>query len=188
MLCRYPDDPYDRLWLKYPSSDTAGSRTLTSAQNVNASNPYCRDKAPVAVMSTALTWPKDNTGFTLPLSVSGGRNYVVLLWFAEIEPKAHIHSREFVVGVDGNWQDPIDILNVTKEIKYEAYEWGYGSIALSGTSAIALNATSRSALGPILNALEVYGVSDPVQPRTDMREGNYSLTWITIGTALNKNS
>ena len=143
-------------------------------------NTYSQDNAPVSVMNTALTWA-DSTGFTLPLDVSGDRNYVVLLWFAEIEEKAGL--REFVVGIDRNWQDPINIMNVTHRM-YEAYEWGYATIALSGTSTIAFNATDRSTLGPIINAMEVYEVSDPVQLRTAMQDGNHFLTWVTI-TATN---
>jgi hypothetical protein len=177
MLCRYPSDPYDRIWLKYPSSNAVGSTSVTSNGVVTVDNPYSRDKAPIEVMNTALTWPKDPI-FTLPLNVTGGGNYVVLLWFAEIEPQVVPGSREFVVGIDGNWQDPIDILSVTKA-KYQPYEWGYASVPLSETSTIALNATSTSIWEPILNAMEVYGVSDPVQPRTDMQDGNQFLTWTT---------
>lgn len=185
MLCSYPNDTYDRLWRKYPSSNAPGSRNLSAGQNVTLDKAYSRDEAPTAVMDMALTWPKNIT-FKLPLNVTGGRNYVVLLWFAEIELKAQPQSREFEVGIDENWQTPINILNVTNATKYRAYEWGYGSIALSGTSTIAFRATNRSSLGPILNAMEVYGISDPVQPRTDMQDGNQFLAWVTIAATNNK--
>ncbi|KAG0561392.1 hypothetical protein KC19_9G061400 [Ceratodon purpureus] len=167
---RHPDDKYDRLWRKYPRSNAPLSRLVSAprGQNVAVETPYSRDEAPAAVMNTALTWP---VNFIFPFNVTGGRNYVVLLWFAEMELTAQVQSRVFEVGIDENWQAPaIDILNVTKRIMYEAYEWGYGSIALSGTSTIAFRATTGSLLGPILNAMEVYEVSDPVQPRTDMQD------------------
>lgn len=131
---------------------------------------YCRDEPPEEVLKTAVAWPKDVV-FTLPFNVSGGRNYVVLLWFAETDAQAQTKSREFEVGIDGNWQQPINIRSVTGALN-QGYEWGYASVVLSDTSAISLRATNRSELGPILNGLEVYAVSDPVQPRTDLQDGN----------------
>lgn len=100
---------------------------------------------------------------------------MVLLWFADIDPDLERNpalTREFEVGIDGNWQAPINVVELAGGKQFEAYEWGYGSVALREGSYIAFQATEGSNLGPIVNALEVYGVSDPVRPRTDLRDGN----------------
>lgn len=132
---------------------------------------YCRDEAPEKVMRTAVAWAKDVV-FTLPFNVSGGLSYVVLLWFAETDAEAAASktTREFQVGIDGNWQEPIDVAATVAGLN-RGYEWGYASVTLTDASAIAFRATNRSELGPILNGLEVYAVSDPVQPRTDAQDG-----------------
>lgn len=148
------------------------SDTLTATHNVSVAQPFSRDEAPVEVMNTAVGLRMD-APLTFPLNVMGGRNYVVLLWLAEISPLALTQPREFEVGIDGNWQEPIDILARTGRVLYQAYEWGYPSVNLADSSTIAFRATNRSVLGPLLNGLEVYAVSDPVQPRTDEGDGNF---------------
>lgn len=169
-LCSFPNDIYDRHWFSF-SALNAPNTPITSPQNVSVTQPLSRDEAPVEVMNTALSLQKDSP-VTLPLGVTGGSNYVVLLWLAEIDTQALTSTREFEVGIDGNWQQPIEILDKTGRQLYQAYEWGFPSVNLADTSSIDFRATNRSILGPLINGMEVFAVSDPVQPRTDVGDGN----------------
>ncbi|KAG0603110.1 hypothetical protein M758_10G067600 [Ceratodon purpureus] len=162
----FPNDIYDRHWFSF-SALNAPNTPITSPQNVSVTQPLSRDEAPVEVMNTALSLQKDSP-VTLPLGVTGGSNYVVLLWLAEIDTQALTSTREFEVGIDGNWQQPIEILDKTGRQLYQAYEWGFPSVNLADTSSIDFRATNRSILGPLINGMEVFAVSDPVQPRTDV--------------------
>lgn len=159
----FPQDKYDRTWWNFSAPD---ARSLVSTQDVTVTDGFSRDEAPLEVLNTAIVWQKD-VNFIMSLNASGGINYVVLLWFAEIEQVNQI--REFEVGIDGNWQEPINVKNTVGKM-YEAYQWGYPSVNLTSTSYLGLRSTNRSQLGPILNGLEVYFVSDPVLPRTDVRD------------------
>lgn len=98
--------------------------------------------------------------------MSGGYDYIVYMWFAEIDPQAVTKTRKFQVGVDNLMQLPINIANVTGGL-YTAYEYGYTSVNLTSTSILTFVATADSDLGPILNGIEVYLISDLIQPRTD---------------------
>lgn len=129
----------------------------------------CPDEPPEQVMRTALVWPKEVI-YRIPFNVTGDRNYVVLLWLAEVDAQVESLTREFQVAIDGAWQEPINVANVTGGL-YQGYEWGYASVALNSDSAIEFRATNRSDRGPIINGFEVYAVSDPVQPLTDTQDG-----------------
>lgn len=164
----YPIDVYDRLWLKNPISNVPGYRNLsvTTSNVTTGDSTLSPDNAPERVLNTAIDWPK-GTNVSIPFNVSEDGNYVVLLWFAELIPDDG--RRIFEVGVDGIWSAPISQLGVA-EFSLRAYEWGYDSLNLSRTSQISFNATEDSNQGPILNAMEVYKVSEPIQPRTDDRD------------------
>lgn len=151
--------------------------THNASQNVVVENAHARDSAPVAVMNTAMSWPI-GIEFTLPLQVNGGRNYVILLWFAELEI-IPTEVREFVVGIIGKWQAPINVLNVTGN-RFVAYEWGYNSVPLTQPSNLGLKATDASKFGPILIAIEAYEPSDPIQPRTDTLDGTFPSSLLEI--------
>lgn len=171
MFCKrsFPIDVHDRYWESSPAPNVP-FQILPIAPDVIINPEFCRDVAPQELLQTAVAWQKDVV-FSLPFNVSGGdRNYVVLLWFAETDAQAQTKTREFEVGINENWQEPINIRNVTGALN-TGYEWGYGSVVLTDTSTISFRATSRSELGPILNGLEVYTVSDPVRPRTDLQDG-----------------
>lgn len=176
----FPQDKYDRTWWNFSAPD---ARSLVSTQDVTVTDGFSRDEAPLEVLNTAIVWQKD-VNFIMSLNASGGINYVVLLWFAEIEQVNQI--REFEVGIDGNWQEPINVKNTVGKM-YEAYQWGYPSVNLTSTSYLGLRSTNRSQLGPILNGLEVYFVSDPVLPRTDVRDGNILVFMIPATTITLRN-
>jgi len=167
-LHSYPIDEYDRHWTSSPVPNVP-YEILPRVANVIVDPQFCRDEPPPEMLKTAVSWSKDVV-FTLPFNVSGGGNYVVLLWLAETEAQAESQTRAFEVGIDEDWQEPINIRGVTGGVN-RGYEWGYASVTLTDTSAIALRATNESELGPILNGLEVYAVSDPVQPRTASQDG-----------------
>lgn len=120
-------------------------------------------------MRTALAFRKEVI-YSLTFNATGDRNYVVLLWLAEVDAQVESLTREFQVAIDGAWQEPINVANVSGGL-YQGYEWGYASVALKADSVIEFRATNRSDLGPIINGFKVYAVSDPVQPLTDTQDG-----------------
>ena len=158
---RYPDDKYDRTWYAYGTE--APKRVINTTQTVSLGKS--RDQAPVAVLQTAQYWLKSET-FNFSFNVSGGNQYIVYMWFAEIDPQAVNKTRKFQAGIDSKMQPPINIVNVTGGM-YLAYEYGYTGVNLTSTSILTLAATADSDLGPILNGIEVYLISDLIQPRTD---------------------
>ena len=158
---RYPEDKYDRTWYAYGTE--APKRVINTTQDISLG--ASRDQAPVAVLQSAQYWLKSET-FTFSFNVTGSSSYMVYMWFAEIDPQAKNKTRKFQVGVDNNMQAPINIANLTGGL-YTAYEYGYTSVNLTTTSTMTFAATADSDLGPILNAIEVNLLSDPVPLRTD---------------------
>ena len=158
---RYPDDKYDRMWYAYGAE--APKRVINTTQDISLG--ASRDQAPVALLQSAQYWLKSET-FNFSFNVTGGASYMVYMWFAEIDQQAANKTRKFQVGVDNNMQLPINIANLTGGL-YTAYEYGYTSVNLSSTSIMTFAATADSDLGPILNGLEVYLISDLVPLRTD---------------------
>lgn len=78
---RFPDDPYDRIWV---GQGTAGYQVLSTISSINVSG-YNRDEAPTKVLQTAQYW---NTSVSLEftnLLATEDLYYVVSLFFAEIE-------------------------------------------------------------------------------------------------------
>lgn len=157
---RYPNDKYDRTWYGYGTE--APKRVINTTQTVSLGKS--RDQAPIALLQTAQYWLKTET-FNFSFNVSDGY-YIVYMWFAEIDPQAVNKTRKFQVGIDNNMQLPINIVNATGNL-YTAYEYGYSGVNLTSTSILTLQATADSDLGPILNGIEVYYISDPIQPRTE---------------------
>lgn len=157
---RYSADKYDRTWLAYGTE--APKRVINTTQTVSLGTS--RDQAPVAILQTAQYWLKSEN-FSFSFNVSDGL-YMVYMWFAEIDPQAVNKTRNFQVGIDNNMQLPINIVNITGGL-YTADEYGYTTVNLTSTSYLTLAATADSDLGPILNGMEVYYISDPIQPRTD---------------------
>lgn len=167
---RYPQDKFDRKWYSY---GTTGASVLSTPHLVDTSNgTLSRNLAPTAVLQTAQTWPlTQNFTYSFNISVTG--NYMVWLWWAEIDPQASNKTRSMLLSVTGAVpNNPVNVVNITGGM-YIAYEYGYSSHTLTPSTTMTLSPTPDSQLGVMLNALEVYRLSDPLVPRTYPSDGKF---------------
>ncbi|KAL6620199.1 hypothetical protein ACP70R_035338 [Stipagrostis hirtigluma subsp. patula] len=141
---RYPDDSFDRYWQPFPDSKHALSSThnVTSAEFWNLPPPDVFNTALVAEQDAPLVlqWPP------MPLQ---NDSYYVALYFADTVPES---SRTFDVYIN----DYLFYkgLNVTSAgLSIFATQW-----TLSGLTRVILTHDSASALPPLINAGEVFGL------------------------------
>jgi hypothetical protein len=153
---RYPNDSFDRYWQPFPDNKHAVSSTqnVTSADFWNLPPPDVFNTAFVAEKDAPLVlqWP--------PVALQND-SYYVSLYFADTLPD---NSRTFDVYINDYlfFKD----LNVTSAgLSVFATQW-----ILSGLTTIILKPTSPSALPPLINAGEVFGLF-PVGRLTHARDG-----------------
>ncbi|XP_062180286.1 putative leucine-rich repeat receptor-like serine/threonine-protein kinase At2g14440 [Phragmites australis] len=141
---RYPDDSFDRYWQPFPDSKHAVTSThnVTSADFWNLPPPDVFNTAFVAEQDAPLVlqWPP------IPLQ---NDSYYVALYFADTSSEnprtfdVYINDYLFYKG-----------LNVTSAgLSVFATQW-----VLSGLTRVILTPASPSALPPIINAGEVFGL------------------------------
>lgn len=153
---RYPNDSFDRYWQPFPDDKHAVSSTqnVTSADFWNLPPPDVFNTAFIAEQDAPLVlqWPP------VPLQ---NDSYYVALYFADTLPD---NSRTFDVYINDYlfFKD----LNVTSAgLSVFATQW-----ILSGLTTIILKSASPSALPPLINAGEVFGLF-PVGRLTYARDG-----------------
>jgi hypothetical protein len=154
IIYRYPGDIVDHYWFPIKSNSsyvqsTAQVEALTATGIVNAIFP------PEAVMNTALT---TNGTMTINIPFTHAYNWSMRLYLAELNPNASNSSREFYVGVPG--YSPTWLVNPLvdggglggfEEIDYDGTVPNYISLFK--------NQSISTALGPLVNALEIFELS-----------------------------
>jgi len=154
VIYRYPGDIVDHYWFPIKSNSsyvqsTAQDEALTANGIVNAPFP------PEAVMNTALT-----TNGTMTINIPFTHAYIwfMTLYMAELDPNAGNSSREFYVGVPG--YSPTWLVNPVVDARGLG---GYVDIDYHGEvpNYISLfkNQSISTALGPLVNALEIFELS-----------------------------
>jgi hypothetical protein len=153
-MYRYPGDIVDHYWFPIKSNSsyvqsTAQVEALTATGIVNAPFP------PEAVMNTALT-----TNGTMTINIPFTHAYIwfMTLYLAELNPNASNSSREFYLGVPGyshTWElNPLvdgGGLGQFVDIDYHGIVPNYLSLFK--------NQSISTALGPLVNALEIFELS-----------------------------
>ncbi|KAH9558493.1 hypothetical protein CY35_06G012000 [Sphagnum magellanicum] len=167
-LIRYPYDPYDRPWQNNIPGVTPNSTQLainTTSSVLVGSNPW--NKVPEIVMQTADSWPKgESVTITTSFLPDYNKNYYIAFDFAEISPQAESQSRIFSLALNGETVlNNISIANLAGGM-YVAVEIYFDDIMLNSTGSWELNPDPTSQLGPILNALELFVLTDPAPNRT----------------------
>ncbi|GLJ22278.1 hypothetical protein SUGI_0419210 [Cryptomeria japonica] len=157
---RYPDDQFDRLW--YPSS--LDFPTITTSMEVSMGVAY--DQPPSLVMQGAVTSnPNSPSVISIPLQQSARYgNLYISVYFAELKADLNATSlREFDFFLDDKKlnSDPIQpkylqSSNVSVRVPY----------GITNSMAFCFQATNRSTLPPIGNALEWYRQSSQNQQGT----------------------
>jgi Leucine-rich repeat (LRR) protein len=155
-IIRYPDDIFDHYWFPIKSNSsyvesTAQVEALTGTV-VNATFP------PEAVMNTALT---TNGTMTINIpSTDASNSSMTLLYMAELNPNAGNASRQFYLGEPSYSLSPTWLANPfvdgggvggVSEIDY------YGTV--QNYLLLFTNQSISTALGPLVNALEIFELS-----------------------------
>jgi hypothetical protein len=157
-MYRYPGDIVDHYWFPIKSNSsyvqsTAQVEALTPTAIVNATFP------PEAVMNTALT---TNGPMTITIPFSHASIWFITLYFAELNPNASNSSREFYVWAVPGYS-PTWLVNplVDGGGLGGVYEIEYDSIAVIAPNYLALfqNQSISTDLGPLVNALEIFELS-----------------------------
>jgi len=158
-LRRYPDDIYDRQWFPSREGSNAISTAISTTQPINVSSSS--NKVPAKVMQTAVTYAG---GQTLALNVTNLRlgfynsNNHLAFYFAEIDPQAVNQSRIFDLYVNEQLEFAnISVLQLSGGLMCSTLEIIVGNITLNNTAKLVqLIPHADSALGPILNAYELF--------------------------------
>ncbi|KAK3135027.1 hypothetical protein QOZ80_5BG0413720 [Eleusine coracana subsp. coracana] len=166
-VIRYPDDPYDRVWL--PWSDPAEWLEVSTAEVVNGvfgSN----FEMPSVVMQTAVTarvsksiefsWDAE------PSHVYPDPGYICMLHFAELQHLNSNASRQFSITINGHvWYSLYRPYSFTSDTVYSKLPQ-HGSTKYN----ISIKAAANSTLPPIINAGEVFSVISTANVRTDVQD------------------
>ncbi|CAM6080159.1 unnamed protein product [Sphagnum tenellum] len=156
---RYPDDIYDRQWFSSRQESNAISTAISTTQPINVSSSS--NKVPAKVMQTAETYAR---GQTLTLNMthvgleSSNRDYYLAFYFAEIDPQAVNQSRIFDLYVNEQLEFAnISVLQLSGGLMYSTLEIIVTNVTLNNTAKLVqLIPHADSALGPILNAYELF--------------------------------
>ncbi|CAK9258928.1 unnamed protein product, partial [Sphagnum jensenii] len=156
---RYPDDIYDRQWFSSRQENNAISTAISTTQPINVSSSS--NKVPAKVMQTAETYARGQT-LTLNMTHVGlefsNRDYYLAFYFAEIDPQAVNQSRIFDLYVNEQLEFAnISVLQLSGGLMYSTLEIIVSNVTLNNTAKlIQLIPHADSALGPILNAYELF--------------------------------
>uniref|UniRef100_N1QVW2 Putative LRR receptor-like serine/threonine-protein kinase n=1 Tax=Aegilops tauschii TaxID=37682 RepID=N1QVW2_AEGTA len=167
-IIRYPDDPHDRIW--FPFVDVENWVDITAGEKVNILDELFQP--PQEVMQTAIT-PRDvseNIEFTLDLESfprDHSLGYVHTVYFCELQEYPSSNAlRQFYIYRNGVltylqvYTPPYlagDFVNSLKPFQASQYK-------------ISLNATAKSTLPPIINAIELFSVTSPPPVGTNSQD------------------
>ncbi|XP_051209298.1 LRR receptor-like serine/threonine-protein kinase IOS1 [Lolium perenne] len=170
-LVRYPDDPYDRVWI--PRSDPGAWTEISTPEAVQrVVGPSFH--APSAVLQTAVA-PRNGSRIiqfsldALPNHVYPVPGCVGILYFAEVQAAAGSAPRQFDIFVNGDrWgMGPFTApLRLASDATYTSVPY----IGVNGQYNFTLNATANSTLPPIINAAELFSVVSTVNVATDAND------------------
>ena len=176
-LCRYPDDGYDRYWFPEHVNNAFvnGTTPLTNLSTTSlVSTSGTTGSIPSSVLQTCLAMSTPgNMTFYFPLQQNSTYAYWEIYW-AELDPNATVTSRQFTIHVPGFAPDlPVNVYNYTGGL-YSVLDvplW-YSNFHLTPqTSKFVQYSTPTSVYGPILNALELFAITDVISSTTTLIDG-----------------
>jgi len=153
IIYRYPDDIADHYWFPINSNSPwvescAQVEALTATGIVNAIFP------PEAVMNTALT---TNGNMTITIPFTNAYYGFMTIYMAELNPNAGNSSREFYLGLPGDSPLVVNLLvdggGLGGLVELEYFPTVPNNISLFKNQPIS------TALGPLVNALEIFELS-----------------------------
>ncbi|MCO5563254.1 hypothetical protein L7F22_016891 [Adiantum nelumboides] len=153
--CRYPFDPFDRMW----SAELIEAEADRISTNRSINTTTSRNRPPERILQSAFV---ASPSITLSLSkIAEGRTYVAVLYFAEIDPAVTAAGqRVFNVEVNGelyNTEGPIDAMNMSGGA-YDAASYTLVVRPRAGDSQLFFNisAAPSSRFAPFLAASEFF--------------------------------
>ncbi|KDP40832.1 hypothetical protein JCGZ_24831 [Jatropha curcas] len=161
-IIRYHDDVYDRMWNPYTSSECNSLNTSLAIDSLVGTD----FNLPSKVMQTAVKPMNADEPLNLEFFIGNPNiNFYIFMHFADVELVQGNQSRKFNITLNGN------LLNESVDLKYlqsktiSTVQPGRGA-----RLSLSLNKLPDSTLSPILNALEIYLVSDFWQQQTDQED------------------
>ncbi|KAK3024463.1 hypothetical protein RJ639_043184 [Escallonia herrerae] len=159
---RNPDDIYDRIWV--PGVVGNGLTKVTSDALFISNN--VADNPPQAVLQNAIT-TSTNSGYIIlsPGVSSGVVPIYVNMYFSEVTELDSTQKRSFKVYKDNqSFSEPIipPYGNVS--------EMYVSNITVSSNTTFSLVATSDSTLPPLINAMEIFYISDALTDGTNSND------------------
>ncbi|KAI5013890.1 hypothetical protein ZWY2020_052004 [Hordeum vulgare] len=159
--CKYPDDPYDRIW---ESDMVRRANYLVDAApgtvNVSTDKPVfvaTSERPPEKVMQTAVVGTIGRLTYRLSLNGFPGDGWA-FSYFAEIEESIVPETckfKLFILGLPDVSKATVDV-GENAPGKLRIYQPGYYNVSLPFVLSFAFKKTNDSSRGPILNAFEIY--------------------------------
>ncbi|KAF6991219.1 hypothetical protein CFC21_008328 [Triticum aestivum] len=174
-LVRYPEDPYDRVWIAWSEIDSNEWTEISTPEKVKElSDP--RFNAPSAVMQTAIT-PRNGSrsasSRTIELSWDAAPNHaypdpgvIGIVYFAELEAVAA--ARQFEMAINGKLWSKAPF--TPQHLVCDAFFNSEAHRGFGGHYNITLNATANSTLLPTINAAEFFSVVSTANVATDAKD------------------
>ncbi|KAK2969171.1 hypothetical protein RJ640_016191, partial [Escallonia rubra] len=159
---RYSDDIYDRIWS--PPS-VIGGVIINVTSDASISNNVA-DNPPQAVLQNAVTTSPTSARIFLIHEVSSGEVPIYLnLYFSEVTTLNSAQKRSFGLYKDNQpFSEPII------PPYGNALEVSFSNISLSSSTTLTLQATSDSTLPPLINAFEIFYISDVLTEGTNGKD------------------
>lgn len=162
MFFRYPDDPYDRVWLNYLGQASAINTTRTIDTSAAVNNP------PTLVMSTA----KRVNGQWNSVPWIPNMKYYIVMYFAELDPSMNATSREFDIFLDSTpWLPGFSVVRDAPGGAFAAVQIDKPYVTVSGAANFTFSPCVGATDDPLLNAYEVYQVFENPQALTYWSDG-----------------
>ncbi|XP_044954301.1 putative leucine-rich repeat receptor-like serine/threonine-protein kinase At2g19230 isoform X1 [Hordeum vulgare subsp. vulgare] len=175
---RYPDDPYDRLWIPWSrATDWAAMSTTARVDSVDVD--YF--EAPMAVLQTAVTPLNASGSITFGWNAQPQPNnplpgYLTVLHFVELQLLDRDAVRQFNITLNDESRFPGPTYTYTppgylnRGCVYNSFPYPRGS-----TYIFTIKATTNSMLPPILNAFEVFSVIPTTNVGTDIQDASAAM-------------
>ncbi|XP_055961739.1 putative leucine-rich repeat receptor-like serine/threonine-protein kinase At2g19230 isoform X2 [Mercurialis annua] len=148
-LVRYKDDVYDRAWNTETPMFCKSINTTAEVDNEERNDPF---RLPSEVWRSAAQPRSPLRILNFRKADIANREYYICFHFAEIMQNPQGQIREFTIILNGEYFGPIK-LEYLKPISMCTRTFPFQQ-----SFQYSINATVRSHLPPILNALEIYGV------------------------------
>lgn len=161
---RAPDDVYDRMWV--PAAIGNGLNKVTSDAlfiDVNVA-----DDPPQAAVQNAITTSSTSEYIILGTKFlpTEGVSVYINLYFSEVSQLDSSQNRSFLLYIDNKPQ------SATIVPPYGSVsEFYISNMTASSNTSLSLVATNDSTLPPLINAMEVFLISDPLTDGTNSNDG-----------------